>query len=108
MNAKMFIILYLFNNKVQHGHSDLQISFQERNKVFAVVGEDPYTILQPYKAESAHNLTQAIANQPPLLRNIKNNHSPAIVPSSFLFQFHFLFFKSKLSTTRFGNTRILL
>ncbi len=54
MLAQVFIALKLFYYHIKHINADTEICFRERDKVFAIIGINPHTILEPYKSIFTH------------------------------------------------------
>lgn len=84
MSAQMFVILNVFDNHIQNSATDLQVSFEKCNEVFAVIGKYPHTVLESREADLLHSVAQSVAYDPAAFRDVKNNYAPAPVPSALL------------------------
>src|SRR3989338_11673545 len=80
MHAQRTVIFDGVNNHVKNLRTDLQIEFQDRDDVFAVVWGGPDTILYAIEAEFCHKPANTLAHIFLLFRNVEDYDAPFLVP----------------------------
>src|SRR3989344_3907079 len=109
MSSDGFVVLDSFDNRVKHVLPDAQFRFEQSHELFAVVRINPHTVLQAYEADFSHDASESVPYVTTSLRNIENDHAPALVPAALhALELHLLPFECKFVLSRFGNLQIYL
>lgn len=88
MLAEIGVVLKSFDNHIEYICTDAEIRLHERNQIFTVIREDPYTILKPYKSALDHKSPEIFSDTFSFFWYIKDNDTPASIPSAFLYTCH--------------------
>ena len=106
---KKLVVLDCVGNRVEHILSYLEFCLEQSNKILAIVGIHPHTVLQAHEAYLLHNCAQAIPNAAPALRYVEHNHSPAAIPFPLLIlESYFCLLKYKCLTACWSYPKIFL
>lgn len=88
----MFVAFNSFNNHIKSICPDTQICLRQCDKVFAIMGVNPHTILKPHESVFFHKPPQSYSYASAPFGNIKDDHAPAAIPFSLLRMSDFLYF----------------
>ena len=92
MFAQMRIAFKALYNHIKNIRTNTEVGLSESNKIFTIIGIDPYTILKVDESIFLHKPPQSYSHASAPFGNIKDDHTPTAVPPSLFRMSNFLYF----------------